>query len=176
MLQVLDDGRITDSQGRTVDFKNTIIILTSNLGSEYILDGIDENNQITPEARAQVDKLLKTHFRPEFLNRLDEIVFYKPLSKKEIYPIIDLMLTKLKERLADKQLDLEVTDSAKELIVKEGYDPIYGARPLKRYIQSKLETLIARTMIAEDLDPDTVIKVDSDGEKMLVTTIPPKAE
>ena len=176
LLQVLDDGRITDSQGRTVDFKNTIIILTSNLGSEYILDGIDENNQITPEARAQVDKLLKTHFRPEFLNRLDEIVFYKPLSKKEIYPIIDLMLTKLKERLADKQLDLEVTDSAKELIVKEGYDPIYGARPLKRYIQSKLETLIARTMIAEDLDPDTVIKIDSDGEKMLVTTIPPKAE
>ena len=176
LLQVLDDGRITDSQGRTVDFKNTIIILTSNLGSEYILDGIDENNQITPEARAQVDKLLKTHFRPEFLNRLDEIVFYKPLSKKEIYPIIDLMLTKLKERLADKQLDLEVTDSAKELIVKEGYDPIYGARPLKRYIQSKLETLIARTMIAQDLDPDTVIKVDSDGEKMLVTTIPPKAE
>ena len=176
LLQVLDDGRITDSQGRTVDFKNTIIILTSNLGSEYILDGIDENNQITPEARAQVDKLLKTHFRPEFLNRLDEIVFYKPLSKNEIYPIIDLMLTKLKERLADKQLDLEVTDSAKELIVKEGYDPIYGARPLKRYIQSKLETLIARTMIAEDLDPDTVIKVDSDGEKMLVTTIPPKAD
>ena len=176
LLQVLDDGRITDSQGRTVDFKNTIIILTSNLGSEYILDGIDENNQITPEARAQVDKLLKTHFRPEFLNRLDEIVFYKPLSKKEIYPIIDLMLTKLKERLADKQLDLEVTDNAKELIVKEGYDPIYGARPLKRYIQSKLETLIARTMIAEDLDPDTVIKVDSDGEKMLVTTIPPKTE
>ena len=176
LLQVLDDGRITDSQGRTVDFKNTIIILTSNLGSEYILDGIDENNQITPEARAQVDKLLKTHFRPEFLNRLDEIVFYKPLSKKEIYPIIDLMLTKLKERLADKQLDLEVTDNAKELIVKEGYDPVYGARPLKRYIQSKLETLIARTMIAQDLDPDTVIKVDSDGEKMLVTTIPPKAE
>ena len=171
-----EEGGITDSQGRTVDFKNTIIILTSNLGSEYILDGIDENNRITPEARAQVDKLLKTHFRPEFLNRLDEIVFYKPLSKKEIYPIIDLMLTKLKERLADKQLDLEVTDSAKELIVKEGYDPIYGARPLKRYIQSKLETLIARTMIAEDLDPDTVIKVDSDGEKMLVTTIPPKAE
>ena len=176
LLQVLDDGRITDSQGRTVDFKNTIIILTSNLGSEYILDGIDENNQITPEARAQVDKLLKTHFRPEFLNRLDEIVFYKPLSKKEIYPIIDLMLTKLKERLADKQLDLEVTDNAKEHIVKEGYDPVYGARPLKRYIQSKLETLIARTMIAQDLDPDTVIKVDSDGEKMLVTTIPPKAE
>ena len=176
LLQVLDDGRITDSQGRTVDFKNTIIILTSNLGSEYILEGIDEDNEITPEARAQVDKLLKTHFRPEFLNRLDEIVFYKPLSKKEIYPIIDLMLDGLRKRLEDKQLELEVTDEAKEFIAKEGYDPIYGARPLKRYIQSKLETLIARTMIANDLDPFTTIKVDSDGEKLLLTTIAPEKD
>lgn len=176
LLQVLDDGRITDSQGRTVDFKNTIIILTSNLGSEYILEGIDENNEITPEARAQVDKLLKTHFRPEFLNRLDEIVFYKPLSKKEIYPIIDLMLDGLRKRLEDKQLELEVTDEAKEFIAKEGYDPIYGARPLKRYIQSKLETLIARTMIANDLDPFATIKVDSDGEKLSLTTIAPEKD
>ena len=176
LLQVLDDGRLTDSQGRTVDFKNTIIILTSNLGSEYILEGIDENNEITPEARAQVDKLLKTHFRPEFLNRLDEIVFYKPLSKKEIYPIIDLMLDGLRKRLEDKQLELEVTDEAKEFIAKEGYDPIYGARPLKRYIQSKLETLIARTMIANDLDPFTTIKVDSDGEKLSLTTIAPEKD
>ena len=176
LLQVLDDGRITDSQGRTVDFKNTIIILTSNLGSEYILEGIDENNEITPEARAQVDKLLKTHFRPEFLNRLDEIVFYKPLSKKEIYPIIDLMLDGLRKRLEDKQLELEVTDEAKEFIAKEGYDPIYGARPLKRYIQSKLETLIARTMIENDLDPFTTIKVDSDGEKLSLTTIAPEKD
>ena len=176
LLQVLDDGRITDSQGRTVDFKNTIIILTSNLGSEYILEGIDENNEITPEARAQVDKLLKTHFRPEFLNRLDEIGFYKPLSKKEIYPIIDLMLDGLRKRLEDKQLELEVTDEAKEFIAKEGYDPIYGARPLKRYIQSKLETLIARTMIANDLDPFTTIKVDSDGEKLSLTTIAPEKD
>ena len=176
LLQLLDDGRITDSQGRTVDFKNTIIILTSNLGSEYILEGIDENNEITPEARAQVDKLLKTHFRPEFLNRLDEIVFYKPLSKKEIYPIIDLMLDGLRKRLEDKQLELEVTDEAKEFIAKEGYDPIYGARPLKRYIQSKLETLIARTMIANDLDPFTTIKVDSDGEKLSLTTIAPEKD
>ena len=176
LLQVLDDGRITDSQGRTVDFKNTIIILTSNLGSEYILEGIDENNEITPEARAQVDKLLKTHFRPEFLNRLDEIVFYKPLSKKEIYPIIDLMLDGLRKRLEDKQLELEVTDEAKEFIAKEGYDPIYVARPLKRYIQSKLETLIARTMIANDLDPFTTIKVDSDGEKLSLTTIAPEKD
>ena len=176
LLQVLDDGRITDSQGRTVDFKNTIIILTSNLGSEYILEGIDENNEITPEARAQVDKLLKTHFRPEFLNRLDEIVFYKPLSKKEIYPIIDLMLDGQRKRLEDKQLELEVTDEAKEFIAKEGYDPIYGARPLKRYIQSKLETLIARTMIANDLDPFTTIKGDSDGEKLSLTTIAPEKD
>ena len=176
LLQVLDDGRITDSQGRTVDFKNTIIILTSNLGSEYILEGIDENNEITPEARAQVENLLKTHFRPEFLNRLDEIVFYKPLSKKEIYPIIDLMLDGLRKRLEDKQLELEVTDEAKEFIAKEGYDPIYGARPLKRYIQSKLETLIARTMIANDLDPFTTIKVDSDGEKLSLTTIAPEKD
>ena len=176
LLQVLDDGRITDSQGRTVDFKNTIIILTSNLGSEYILEGIDENNEITPEARAQVDKLLKTHFRPEFLNRLDEIVFYKPLSKKEIYPIIDFMLDGLRKRLEDKQLELEVTDEAKEFIAMEGYDPIFGARPLKRYIQSKLETLIARTMIANDLDPFTTIKVDSDGEKLSLTTIAPEKD
>ncbi|MCM1522862.1 MAG: ATP-dependent chaperone ClpB [Ruminococcus sp.] len=169
LLQVLDDGRITDSQGRTVDFKNTIIILTSNLGSDYILDGIDENNEIRPEARDRVDGLLKSHFRPEFLNRLDEIVFYKPLSKKEIYPIIDLMLEGLRSRLKDKQLDIEVTDAAKELIVKEGYDPVYGARPIKRYIQSRLETLIARTMIANDLEPSTVLRADSDGERLTVS-------
>lgn len=171
LLQVLDDGRVTDSQGRTIDFKNTIIILTSNIGSDYILDGIDENNELSSEAREQVNRLLKSHFRPEFLNRLDEIVFYKPLSKKEIYPIIDLMLEKLRQRLDDKQLGLEVTENAKELIVKEGYDPVYGARPLKRYIQSKMETLIARTMIAEDLESGSILRVDSDGEKMLISVI-----
>ena len=176
LLQVLDDGRITDSQGRTVDFKNTIIILTSNLGSDYILEGIDENNEITEEAREQVDKLLKSRFRPEFLNRLDEIVFYKPLSKKEIYPIIDLMLKSLSRRLRDKQLSVEVTDEAKELIVKEGYDPIYGARPLKRYIQSRIETLIARTMIANDLEPFTVIKVDSKENEFVIECIAPTEE
>ncbi|MGN0696635.1 MAG: ATP-dependent chaperone ClpB [Oscillospiraceae bacterium] len=165
LLQVLDDGRITDSQGRTVDFKNTIIILTSNLGSDYILEGIDESGEISEEARENVQKLLKSKFRPEFLNRLDEIVFYKPLSKKEIYPIIDLMLKDLKGRLKGKQLDLEVTDEAKEYIAENGYDPIYGARPLKRFIQSKLETLIAKKIIAEDLEPFTTLKVDvSDGK------------
>ncbi len=169
LLQVLDDGRVTDSQGRTIDFKNTIIILTSNLGSDHILDGIDENNEITPDAREAVNRMLRSHFRPEFLNRLDEIVFYKPLSKKEIYPIIDLMLADLKERLKDKQLDLTVTDAAKNLIVKEGYDPIYGARPLKRYIQRKLETLIARTIIADDPEPFSVLKADSDGTAFTLT-------
>ncbi|MDE6593158.1 MAG: ATP-dependent chaperone ClpB [Oscillospiraceae bacterium] len=176
LLQVLDDGRITDSQGRTVDFKNTIIILTSNLGSDYILEGINETNEITEEAREQVSGLLKSRFRPEFLNRLDEIVFYKPLSKKEIYPIIDLMLKSLSRRLRDKQLSVEVTDEAKEFIVKEGYDPIYGARPLKRYIQSRIETLIARTMIANDLEPFTVIKVDSKENEFVIECIEPTEE
>ncbi len=174
LLQILDDGRVTDSQGRTVDFKNTIIILTSNLGSDYILDGIDENGVISDEAREQVSKVLKGHFRPEFLNRLDEIVFYKPLTKKEIYPIIDLMLNDLRGRLKSKQLDVAVTDEAKDYIVKEGYDPVYGARPLKRFIQSKLETMIARKIISDDAEPYSTLKVDSDGNGLTVTAEPHK--
>ena len=161
LLQVLDDGRVTDSQGRVIDFKNTIIILTSNLGSDYILDGINDEGEINEKARDSVDKLLKSHFRPEFLNRLDEIVFYKPLSKKEIYPIIDLTLEKLRRRLDDKQLTLSITDDAKNKIADEGYDPIYGARPLKRYIQSHIETLIAKAIIAEDPEPDSTLSVVS---------------
>ncbi len=160
LLQILDDGRVTDSQGRTVDFKNTIIILTSNLGSDYILDGINENGEISEEARNNVSRLLKAHFRPEFLNRLDEIVFYKPLTKKEIFPIIGLMLKNLQERLKSKQIMLEVTDAAKEYICENGYDPIYGARPLKRFIQSKLETMIAKKIIADDVEPYSTITVD----------------
>ena len=167
LLQVLDDGRITDSQGRTVDFKNTIIILTSNLGSPMILDGMDENGNISEEARKEVDTLLKQKFRPEFLNRLDEIVFYKPLSKTEIFRIVDLLLEKLRKRLEDKQLELEVTDAAKECIVAQGYDVNYGARPLKRLIQSKVETLVARKIIADDPAPGTVIRIDYDGQKMI---------
>ncbi len=174
LLQILDDGRVTDSQGRTVDFKNTIIILTSNLGSDYILDGIDENGVISDEAREQVSKVLKGHFRPEFLNRLDEIVFYKPLTKKEIYPIIDLMLNDLRGRLKSKQLDVAVTDEAKDYIVKEGYDHVYGARPLKRFIQSKLETMIARKIISDDAEPYSTLKVDSDGNGLTVTAEPHK--
>ena len=168
LLQVLDDGRITDSQGRTVDFKNTIIILTSNLGSPYILDGINADGEISEEARQKVDQLLKQSFRPEFLNRLDEIVFYKPLMKTEIYKIVDLMLNSLRKRLEDKQLSLTVTDAAKDYIIANGYDVNYGARPLKRWIQQKVETLLARKIIAEDLAPNTMLTVDYDGNKLIV--------
>lgn len=163
LLQVLDDGRITDSQGRTVDFKNTIIILTSNLGSGVILDGINESDEISDEAKSQVNELLRKSFRPEFLNRLDEIVFYKPLAKNEITSIVDLMLDELSQRLADKQLKLRVTDKAKAELIDEGYDPVYGARPLKRLIQRKVETLIARRIIADDIEPETTLVVDHNG-------------
>ena len=164
LLQVLDDGRITDSQGRTVDFKNTIIILTSNLGSDIILDGI-KNGEITDEAKAKVEALLKRSFRPEFLNRLDEIITFKPLTKENIYAIVDLAIKALNARLADKRLSLRLTDAARDLIIDRAYDPIYGARPLKRYLQSHVETLLARKMIAEDIAPDTEITVDvKDGE------------
>ena len=169
LLQVLDDGRITDSQGRTVDFKNTIIILTSNLGSSVILDGIDASGQISPEAKEQVNQLLKASFRPEFLNRLDEIVFYKPLTRKEITQIVDLMLNDLKKRLAEKELGLAVTDAAKEWIVQEGYDPVYGARPLKRYIQQHLETLLARYILEKDPAPETILKADCVDVKLVVS-------
>ncbi len=168
LLQVLDDGRITDSQGRTVDFKNTIIILTSNLGSPYILEGINANGEISEEARQKVDQLLKQSFRPEFLNRLDEIVFYKPLMKTEIYQIVDLMLNNLRKRLEEKQLSLNVTDAAKDYIISNGYDVNYGARPLKRWIQQKVETLLARKIIAENVAPNTVLQVDYDGSRLIV--------
>ena len=168
LLQVLDDGRITDSQGRTVDFKNTIIILTSNLGSPYILDGINANGEITEDARNKVDALLKQQFRPEFLNRLDEIVFYKPLSKTEIFGIIDLMVADLRKRLKDNMLDVEFTDAAKNYIVEQGYDPNYGARPLRRFLQRKAETLIAKKIIADNVQPNTVLKIDFDGENLIV--------
>lgn len=159
LLQVLDDGRITDSQGRTVDFKNTIIILTSNLGSSYLLEGIDENGEISEDAKEKVSQLLKQSFRPEFLNRLDEIVYYKPLTKENITKIIDLLIAGLAERLKEKQLKLEITPLAKELIIENGYDPVYGARPLKRYLQSKIETMIARTMLSNDMQAGNTIEI-----------------
>ena len=172
LLQVLDDGRITDSQGRTVDFKNTIIILTSNLGSSAILDGIDENGNITEEARKQVDAMLKTQFRPEFLNRLDEIVFYKPLTRNEIDKIVDLQVADLNHRLIDKQLTVRLTPATRSYIVAQGYDPIYGARPLKRFMQRSVETLIARKLIAEDVQPRTELLVDYDGDKLVIDAEP----
>ncbi len=161
LLQVLDDGRITDSQGRTVDFRNTIIILTSNLGSDIILGGI-KNGEISEAARSEVSDLLKRSFRPEFLNRLDEIVFYKPLTQDNIGRILELQLQDLRKRLAEKQLDITLSDKAKAYIIDNGYDPVYGARPLKRFLQSKVETLAARIIIARDPAPGSVIEVDCD--------------
>ena len=168
LLQVLDDGRITDSQGRTVDFKNTIIILTSNLGSQYLLDGIDENGEISQQARDQVNELLKRSFRPEFLNRLDEIVFYKPLTKENVTHIIDLMVAELNRRLEDKQLTVEVTPAAKDEIIQAAYDPIYGARPLRRYLQHTVETLISRKIIADQVEGGQTLTVDCRDGQLVV--------
>ena len=160
LLQVLDDGRITDSQGRTVDFKNTILILTSNLGSEYLLNGITDNGEISEEARSQVEQLLKRSFRPEFLNRLDEIVFYKPLTKENIVKIIDLQMDALNARLADKQLRCELTPEAKQFIIDAAYDPQYGVRPLRRYLQHTVETLLARRIVEGNVSPGATLRVE----------------
>ena len=168
LLQVLDDGRITDSQGRTVDFKNTIIILTSNLGSQFLLDGIEPGGEISQQAKDQVNELLKRSFRPEFLNRLDEIVFYKPLTRDNVTHIIDLMADDLNRRLEDKQLTVKLTDAAKAKIIDEAYDPIYGARPLRRYLQHTVETLISRKIIADQVEPGAVLTVDVDNGELTV--------
>ncbi len=165
LLQVLDDGRITDSQGRTVDFKNTILILTSNLGSQYLLEGINDQGEISDEAKVQVDHLLKQSFRPEFLNRLDEIVCYKPLTKTDITAIVDLLIGGLNKRLADRQLKVVLTDAAKTYVIDNGYDPLYGARPLRRFLQHTVETLVGRKMIADEVAPGATLTVDCvDGE------------
>ena len=171
LLQVLDDGRITDSQGRTVDFKNTILILTSNLGSSALLDGIDAEGEIREDARAQVNELLRRSFRPEFLNRLDEIVFYKPLTKENITGIIDLLIAGLSKRLADKQLSVELTDAAKQYVIDHGYDLVYGARPLKRFLQRNVETLLGRTIIAGELAAGTKLLVDLQDGVLTVTPV-----
>ena len=171
LLQVLDDGRITDSQGRTVDFKNTIIILTSNLGSPYILEGIGEDGEISEDARKKVEELLHQQFRPEFLNRLDEIIYYKPLMRSQIDKIVDLMLGDLQKRLQNKHLTIEVTNAAKSAVIEQGYDQNFGARPLKRFIQRRIETLIAKTIIADDIAPESVLRVDYNGTDFTVETI-----
>ncbi|MDB7816958.1 ATP-dependent chaperone ClpB [Intestinimonas butyriciproducens] len=171
LLQVLDDGRITDSQGRTVDFKNTIIILTSNLGSQFLLEGIGPNGEITEEARNQVSDLLKHSFRPEFLNRLDEIVFYKPLTKDNVTHIIDLMVAELNRRLGDKQLTVSLTERAKDHVIDSAYDPIYGARPLRRYLQHTVETLISRKIISGEVEPGDTLVVDCAGDELTVSAV-----
>ena len=168
LLQVLDDGRITDGQGRTVDFKNTIIILTSNLGSQFLLDGIDGSGEISEEARAQVSELLKRSFRPEFLNRLDEIVFYKPLTRENITHIIDLLVADLNRRLDDKQLSVSLTDAAKAFVVDAAYDPVYGARPLRRYVQHTVETLLAKRILSGDIEPGTQMQVVVENGELAV--------
>ena len=160
LLQVLDDGRITDSQGRTVDFKNTIIILTSNLGSEYILEGIQKNGEISEDAKEKVNNLLRQSFRPEFLNRLDEIIFYKPLMKTEVSKILELLLIDLEKRLEDKNIKLELTQKAKDFLIDNGYSENFGARPLKRFVQKKLETLIAKSILSQEILPNTTVKID----------------
>ncbi len=168
LLQVLDDGRITDSQGRTVDFKNTVIILTSNLGSQFLLDGIQPDGEISEEARNQVQELLRRSFRPEFLNRLDEIVFYKPLTKDNIFHIIDLQLDSLNRRLEDKRLRVVLTDAAKDLVLESAYDPMYGARPLRRYLQHTVENLVGRKIIAGEVTPDSTVTVDRQGDELVI--------
>ena len=166
LLQVLDDGRITDSQGRTVDFKNTIIIMTSNIGSSYLLDGIHEDGSIKPEAEEMVMNDLRAHFRPEFLNRLDEIIMFKPLTKDNIERIVDLLIKDVNKRLADKELKIKLTDSAKQFIVDNGFDPMYGARPLKRYVQKTVETLAAKLILKGDINVGDDIIIDVAGDKL----------
>ena len=168
LLQVLDDGRITDGQGRTVDFKNTVIILTSNLGSAAILDGIEYDGTLSNQAKEEVEKLLKRSFRPEFLNRLDEVVFFKPLDKKEIRAIVKLLAKSLEKRLEEKQLKMTMTDKAVDYIVEKGYDPVYGARPLKRYMQHSLETVLAKRILAGGFTTGDTLRIDADENGIIV--------
>ena len=170
LLQVLDDGRITDSQGRTVDFKNTIIIMTSNLGSQELLEGIEADGSISTECENRVMDELKGHFRPEFLNRLDEIIMFKPLTKDNVGKIVDLMVKELSDRLADQELSLELTDAAKQMVVDNGYDPVYGARPLKRYLQNYVETLTAKKILSGDVHAGDTIVLDVHAGAFTVST------
>jgi ATP-dependent Clp protease ATP-binding subunit ClpB len=171
LLQILDDGRVTDSQGRTVDFKNTVIILTSNIGSQHLLDGISAKGEISEAARLSVMRELRGHFRPEFLNRIDDIVLFKPLALEEITKIVDLLLEDVRKRLADREISLEVSQEAREFIGKSGYDPVYGARPLKRYMQRELETKIGRSLIAEQLLPGSVVEVSVKDDALVVKPV-----
>lgn len=175
LLQVLDDGRITDSQGRTVDFRNTVVIMTSNIGSAHLLDGVTADGEIKPEARALVLGELQSHFRPEFLNRIDDIVLFKPLGLPQIERIVELQFTDLRRRLAERQISVDLTRAALELIARQGFDPVYGARPLRRYISHEVETLVGRALIRGDVQDGSTIRVDAQNGELVVTYGEPAA-
>jgi ATP-dependent Clp protease ATP-binding subunit ClpB len=168
LLQILDDGRLTDAQGRTVNFRNTVIIMTSNIGSVYLLDGVTDRGEIREDARERVMGELRGHFRPEFLNRVDEIVLFKPLTLQEIEHIVDLQIADVRARLADRRLDVLLSEGARELIAREGYDPVYGARPLRRFIQREVETRIGRALLSGEIGEGDVITVDAEGDELIV--------
>jgi ATP-dependent Clp protease ATP-binding subunit ClpB len=168
LLQLLDDGRLTDAQGRTVDFRNTVVIMTSNIGSMYLLEGLTDHGEIREDARDRVMAELRGHFRPEFLNRIDEIVLFKPLTLAEIEHIVDLQIEALRRRLAERRISLELTEPARRLIAREGYDPVYGARPLRRFIQREVETRVARALLKGDLPPGATAEIDADGDELIV--------
>ncbi|GIX46990.1 MAG: hypothetical protein KatS3mg131_1201 [Candidatus Tectimicrobiota bacterium] len=168
LLQILDDGRLTDAHGRTVDFKNTVIIMTSNIGSPYLLEGVTAHGEITAQARAAVMQELRRHFRPEFLNRVDEVVLFKPLTLDEIKRIVDLMTADLRKRLADREIKLELSEAAREFIARQGFDPVYGARPLRRYIQRELETRIARALVAGEVHDGATIRVEVEDDHLAI--------
>jgi ATP-dependent Clp protease ATP-binding subunit ClpB len=176
LLQILDDGRATDSQGRTVDFKNTVVIMTSNIGSQHLLEGVTDRGEIAPGAREAVLREMRQHFRPEFLNRVDDIVLFKPLTLEEIEQIVDLMTAELRRRLADRDIGLELTPRARELVAKRGYDPVYGARPLRRYLQSEIETRIARALVAGEALPGASVVVDARDHELVVEIENPESE
>jgi ATP-dependent Clp protease ATP-binding subunit ClpB len=173
LLQILDDGRLTDAQGRTVNFRNTVVIMTSNIGSLYLLDGIDDHGEISAEARTRVMDELRGHFRPEFLNRVDDIVLFKPLRLDEIERIVDLQIAEVRGRLTDRGIALELTEPARVLIAREGYDPVYGARPLKRFIQREVETRIARALLSDQIHEGATVTLDTEGEELVVRWIDP---
>jgi ATP-dependent Clp protease ATP-binding subunit ClpB len=168
LLQILDDGRLTDAQGRTVNFRNTVIIMTSNIGSLYLLDGVTDSGEIREDARDRVMGELRSHFRPEFLNRVDEIVLFKPLTLQEIEHIVDLQIADVRARLADRRLDLRLSDAARELIAREGYDPVYGARPLRRFIQREVETRVGRALLSGEIGEGDSITVNAEGDELIV--------
>jgi ATP-dependent Clp protease ATP-binding subunit ClpB len=168
LLQILDDGRLTDAQGRTVDFRTSVVSMTSNIGSLHLLEGLDDRGQISDAARDRVMSVLRGHFRPEFLNRVDDIILFKPLTLEEIERIVDLQVADVRARLADRRLELELTEAARKLIAREGYDPVYGARPLRRFISHEVETRIGRALVAGDIGDGATITLDADGDELVV--------